>query len=238
MSTMASSGQSSLTPDQIARSHETKGPALVAGSSFFIFACTVAVGLRLAARVNRRMKLGPDDWLSAIALLFLILYAVTTILAVRYGLGKHIWVTNPAVAYKVIEIGLYNAVIYLAVNWLIKLSILAFYKRVFTLNIAWFRYSVYSCLTFTTGWFIGTLFAVIFQCTPVDFFWSQYNPHLNPRPEGSCTVNSPALVISSSALNSIGDIGILVLPVIMIRQLQLPRQKRIALGLVFATGAL
>ncbi|KAI0867335.1 hypothetical protein GGS24DRAFT_515889 [Hypoxylon argillaceum] len=226
---MASPGPISLTPDQIARSQ-------IAGSSFFIFACILAVGFRLAATATRHIKFGLDDWLSVIALLFLILYAVTTILAVPYGLGKHIWTTDPAVAYKVIEIGFFNAVIYLAVNWFIKLSILAFYKRVFTLNIPWFRYSIYSCVIYTTSWFIAVLFSVIFQCTPVDFFWNQYNPHLNPRPEGSCYLNSPALVISSSALNSVGDIGILILPVIMIGQLQLPRPKRIALGLIFATG--
>ncbi|KAI1346012.1 hypothetical protein F5Y01DRAFT_322422 [Xylaria sp. FL0043] len=235
---MASTGSNSLTPDQIARSDETKGPALIAGSSFFIVACTLTVGLRLAARVSRHIKFGLDDWLSAIALLFLILYAVTTILAVSYGLGKHVWAADPTVAYKVIEIGLFNAVIYVAVNLFIKLSILAFYKRIFTLNVLWFRYSVYACFIFTTSWFIASLFAAIFQCAPVHFFWSQYDPNLIPRPKGSCYVNGPALVISSSALNSIGDIGILVLPILMVWHLQLPRSKRIALGLVFATGAL
>ncbi|KAI1299553.1 hypothetical protein F5Y03DRAFT_408721 [Xylaria venustula] len=231
---MAVPDSASLTPDQIARSHETKGPALIAGSSFFLFACTVTIGFRLAARRGRHIKLGLDDWLSTAALLFFILYATTTILAVPYGLGKHIWATDPSVAY---IIGLFNAVAYVAVNWFIKLSILAFYKRVFTLHVPWFRFSVYSCLVYTTGWFIGTLLAAVFQCTPVDFFWSQYNIHLNPRPKGSCYVNGPALVISSSALNSIGDVVILVLPIIMIVQLQLPRPKRIAVGLVFATGA-
>ncbi|KAI0190869.1 hypothetical protein F4808DRAFT_399171 [Astrocystis sublimbata] len=225
-----------LTPDQLARSHETKGPSLIAGSSFFIFVCTVSVGLRLAARVSRRMKICLDDWLSVLALLFFILYAITTILAVPYGLGKHIWATDPAVAYKVIEIGFFNAIAYLAVNWLIKLSILAFYRRVFTLNITWFRYSVYACFIYITGWFVGTLFGVIFQCAPVDFFWNQYNFALSPMPTGSCSANSSALVIGSSALNSIGDIVILGLPVIMIGQLQLPQSKKVALALVFATG--
>jgi len=65
---MAAPGAPALTPDQIARLHEDRGPALVAASSFFIAACTVTVALRFAARYSRRMEFGLDDWLSVAAL--------------------------------------------------------------------------------------------------------------------------------------------------------------------------
>jgi len=55
---------------------------------------------------------------------------------------------------------------------------------------------------------------------------------------GVCAVDNPALVISSSALNTVGDILIFALPIFMLWQLQLKNSHKYALILVFATGVL
>lgn len=73
---------------------------------------------------------------------------------------------------------------------------------------------------------------------PPAFFWEQYNPALDPPPKGSCgAVNAP-LVISTSALNTGGDILVFALPWAMLSRLQLNRANKISLFGVFATGAL
>jgi len=56
---------------------EDKGATLVAVSSLFIAVCTVAVGLRFAARASRKMKFDLDDWMSAVTLVSL--YPRTTL---------------------------------------------------------------------------------------------------------------------------------------------------------------
>ncbi|KAL1863910.1 hypothetical protein Daus18300_008059 [Diaporthe australafricana] len=117
------------------------------------------------------------------------------------------------------------------------MSILAFYKRIFTLNIRWFKYCIYAMALYTTGWSVGTLFAVIFQCVPPSLFWTQYNPALSPQPTGFCGVEYPAFVVASSALNSVADVFIFALPLAMLWKLQLRRSQKFGLTFLFATGA-
>ncbi|RYP46258.1 hypothetical protein DL768_007525 [Monosporascus sp. mg162] len=139
----------------------------------------------------------------------------------KYGLDD--WLSIGALLFHMI--GYFNALIYIAVHWFIKMSILAFYRRVFTLNIAWFKYAVYGTAVYTSG------------CLPPAYFWEQYDPSLNPPPEGSCGVNNPALVISSAALNTVGDVVVFALPLAMLWQLNLRQSHKIALIALFTTGA-
>ncbi|KAI1337121.1 hypothetical protein F5Y15DRAFT_426036 [Xylariaceae sp. FL0016] len=233
---MASS--SSLTAEQLAMVNEDQGPTVIGVAWFFIAVCTIAVVLRFAARLNRRLPIGLDDYLSLGALVLVIVYCVTCIISVPYGMGKHAWATDATKAWKIIRVGLFNALIYFAAHWFIKMSILAFYKRVFTLRITWFKYSVYATGIYTTGWFIASFFAALFQCFPPALFWEQYNISLKSPPSGTCGVKNADLVISSSALNSVGDVVIFALPIAMLWQLQLKKAHKLALILVFATGAL
>lgn len=73
---------------------------------------------------------------------------------------------------------------------------------------------------------------------PPAFFWEQYNPALDPPPKGSCDAENAPLVISTSALNTAGDIFVFALPLAVLSRLQLNRAKKISLFGVFATGAL
>ena len=73
---------------------------------------------------------------------------------------------------------------------------------------------------------------------PPAFFWEQYNPALDPPPKGSCNAENAPLVISTSALNTAGDILVFALPLAVLSRLQLNRAKKISLCGVFATGAL
>ncbi|KAI1476337.1 hypothetical protein F4774DRAFT_412971 [Daldinia eschscholtzii] len=227
-----------LTPEQIAQIDEDEGPVVVAVSAFFIAISTATIVLRFLARLARRMKLGLDDWLSFGGLIFVVLYCTTCIISVPYGMGRHIWAADRTQAWKIIQVGLYNAFVYIFVHWFIKMSILAFYTRVFTLNVRWFKSAVYIIILYTTGWAIGAFFATLFQCSPPALFWEQYNPALNPRPKGSCHVHNASLVISSSALNTAGDIMVFALPIAILFRLQLKRTQKVGLVLLFATGAL
>ncbi|KAJ4393002.1 hypothetical protein N0V93_002206 [Gnomoniopsis smithogilvyi] len=178
-----------------------------------------------------------DDWLSLGGLIFVVIFGVVSIITVPYGIGKHSWAVEPTNVWKIMRTGFFQAADYIIVHWFIKMSILLFYKRVFTLNIRWFKYSVYTLAAYTTGWFISCLIAVIFQCVPPSRFWTQYDIELTTPPTGFCGVKYPPFVIASSALNSVGDVVIFTLPIAMLWKLQLKRLQKFALFLVFATGA-
>jgi len=78
---------------------------------------------------------------------------------------------------------------------------------------------------------IAFVIVTIFQCTPVDYFWNR------KIPGGHC-VNTPAYWYGNAAWNTIFDIVVLVLPIPVIRSLQMGRNQKIAVLGVFGLGAL
>ncbi|KAF4121950.1 hypothetical protein GMORB2_1790 [Geosmithia morbida] len=226
-----------LTPGQISRMDEDRSVSVIAVGTLFIVLCTVAIGLRFYARYNRRLGIELDDWSALAALLFVILYCVSCVIALPFGMGKHVWAVDPTRIWRILQIGLFNALIYFTTHFFIKLSILAFYKRIFTLRILWFRWCLIAIAIYNGGWFISSFFAALFQCYPPQYFWEQQNPALAPPPAGTCGAHNAPLVISTSALNTFGDILIFALPLAMLSKIQLNRANKLSLLGVFATGA-
>ncbi|KAI0146230.1 hypothetical protein GGR57DRAFT_290012 [Xylariaceae sp. FL1272] len=227
-----------LTPYQQATLHQDRGPTVIAVVSFFIGLTTIAVALRLASRLTRRVKLGPDDWFACAGLIFTHGYIVTVILAVQRGQGKHVWAVDPAGSWKVLQVGYINSIINPLARGSIKLSLLFLYRRVFTMNITWFRYTWWALLFYSVSHDTAGLFGGAFQCTPASYFWQRVNPALNPPAKGFCTVNTAALVTASSSLTIVGEVALFIVPLIMLLQLQLRRRQKIGLMLVFGSGAL
>ena len=83
-------------------------------------------------------------------------------------------------------------------------------------------------------WFFVTFFMVLFECTPVPYFWERV---IDPRARGHC-MNSLALFEATAAVNSALDIAILCLPVKMVWGLQMSVGKRVQLTITFLLGAL
>ena len=61
------------------------------------------------------------------------------------------------------QIAYFNALIYFTTHFFLKISILLFYKRIFTLNVKWFKWCVYAMTFYTVGWWIGCFFAAMLQ---------------------------------------------------------------------------
>jgi len=68
-------------------------------------------------------------------------------------------------------------------------------------------------------------------CLPVPYFWDR------TVPGGHC-INLLAFWYSNAAFNIITDIIVLVIPISVLRSLQLPRRQKYGLLLVFALGGL
>lgn len=111
---------------------------------------------------------------------------------------------------------------------LIKLSVLLFYRRIFTAPS--FRIPVWVAGSLVTAWGISFFFANLFQCTPVSGAWEINKPR-------HC-VNSKHLVNAYQGLNIMTDVMILTMPWPMIWGLQLPRRRKAQVGGIFLLGAL
>ena len=74
-------------------------------------------------------------------------------------------------------------------------------------------------------------FGTIFICTPVAYFWDR------TIAKGHC-VNLLAFWFSNASFNIVTDLMICVLPVPVLRSLQLPRKQKVMLIAVFVVGGL
>lgn len=110
---------------------------------------------------------------------------------------------------------------------LTKGSMLLQYRRIFptkAFQIAnWITMAVVICYT------IWTVFSSIFACIPVRAFWT--------KEKASC-INQFAMWFTNAAINILTDFAIILLPIPVIRGLNLGKRQKIGLISIFAVGGL
>ncbi len=85
-------------------------------------------------------------------------------------------------------------------------------------------------MTFSICYF----FIIIFQCSPVVYFWTQYTGG-----SGKC-INIKVIEISSymhSALSAIVDWTMGILPIFLVRDLQMTIRTKVVVAMILALGA-
>ena len=147
---------------------------------------------------------------------------------IHYGLGLHAF---RAGTHNILRIGkafYVFDILYGPVCFTTKMSVLLLYRRIFTLpNRAW-RISFWTITGLFIGWSIANLFKDVFQAVPIRAAWGELVP--------AKWINSIQAFFIMGLINAILTIAIIILPMPLIRQMQLPRGKRIGLCLIFALG--
>jgi hypothetical protein len=115
---------------------------------------------------------------------------------------------------------------YVLVLALIKVSLVFFYLEIFRTR--QFRLSAYAVLMYIIINSLVIFFLTVFSCTPLPAFW-------NRDIDGKC-LDVQALAYANSASAIVQDIILLILPLASIRNLQMKRYRKIAVGLMFSIG--
>ncbi|KAK3984420.1 hypothetical protein QBC44DRAFT_375184 [Cladorrhinum sp. PSN332] len=174
-----------------------------------------------------------DDWYMIANAILLIGIMACTILIYHNKYGRDIWTLNKR-QIKNILILLYNLEIYYTlINMLTKLSILGFYLRFFPFIVfPGLRTAIYITIAVTTASGISFTMSIVFQCTPINFFWSRFDdlPSI-----GSC-ININAYAWTVAIFNFALDLWLLALPMPELFKLSLPLRKKIVVCLMFAVG--
>lgn len=179
-----------------------------------------------------KIDLGADDWLilttmvSAAPNTFIIIYGT-----IANGLGKDIWTLTSEQITNVLRYFYILAILYFLQTALVKLSIVAFYMRIFPSRET--RRLLWGTIIFTSLWGAAFIIAAIFQCWPIRAFWTLWDG----MHEGRC-VDPNALAWSNAAVNIALDLWILGIPLWELRRLQLHWKKKVGVGLMFCVGAL
>jgi hypothetical protein len=117
---------------------------------------------------------------------------------------------------------------YVIVLGLIKVSLVLFYLEIF--NMPSFKILAYIFLACIVVNSTVIFFLTIFICSPIDSFWDR-------NKKGKC-MDLQGIAYANSACAIAQDITLMVLPLLFISRLQMQRRRKIAVGIMFAIGAL
>ncbi|KAJ4152980.1 hypothetical protein LMH87_009495 [Akanthomyces muscarius] len=205
----------------------SRGVHMIVIVSVLVFLATLAVVMRLLARKKLRMKLGSDDYLCVVALVCLWGMMVELALWCTIGgNGSHIWDLDTATKLNFGKIFLSNQFTYFILCPALRLSIVCFYRRLFTTR-------TFQRVSTAIMWIIGLWGAAIFlvcalQCRPLAGYWDK-------SIKAQC-IDGNQFFIVNQIFNVIMDFVLLALPLPIILRLNRSWADRFALAGVFALG--
>ncbi|KAI1453267.1 hypothetical protein F4805DRAFT_478631 [Annulohypoxylon moriforme] len=201
---------------------------------FFPAIALIVVGLRIYGRVRSR-QFGWDDALVCIAMMFSIAETACSYMAMRTAfLGVHVY-DIPMTAD--ISLGMYwnyiIQIIYNPILALVKCSVLTFLLRIGGQRRK-IRYSIHALNVFNIGLMIAIFVTVIFQCSPISYFWKRIT---NPTLQGGC-IDTGIFYVTTAALTIFTDILVLALPFWIFMGLKMAPKVKFAIMVVFLLGAI
>lgn len=119
----------------------------------------------------------------------------------------------------------------------IKLSLLFYYRQLFLIHQRVLKYTIWALLFYVVAWGIGTTFTMIFKCTPISYNWTAGAAFygLSPGKKGKCQPELAHLA-APTILNTVSDVALIVLPAVVLMQLQMSTQRKLGLIALFSVG--
>lgn len=149
----------------------------------------------------------------------------------KHGLGKDVWTIPPEQLTSFVEFFYVMEVLYFAEVCLIKLSLTLFYLNIFPGK--GIRRLLWGTAIFNIVYGLVFVITAIFQCTPVNYYWTQYFG----SDTGHC-VNINAFGWVNAAISIAVDVWMIAIPLNQVRKLKLHWNKKIGVIIMFLTGTL
>ncbi|KAJ6086231.1 hypothetical protein N7486_010512 [Penicillium sp. IBT 16267x] len=204
--------------------NENRAPEILASGAVCLVAAVIVVAMRFISRRMTRASLGLDDLLTFIALGFYIAFSVFFLLTTRFGMGKHIIYISSA-KWLTLSITIAEA-LYCFTMMSTKAAILMFYRRIFPQKR--FHVLVWVLLVVVISYNLASMFATVMQCMPVEHQW-------DPSVPATCIAYF-SVVIYSGVTTVVTDFIILGMPIPLIYTLQVSKDKKRGLMVVFSWG--
>ncbi|RDW76510.1 uncharacterized protein DSM5745_06502 [Aspergillus mulundensis] len=196
----------------------------------FSFLTVLGVSVRLWHNVLRHGFSVADSFI-LMAFLLAVGQIVAIALMVRGGMGKDLWAVDPNNINNVLMIFLVFSCFYVSVLTFTKLSFLMFFRQIFVSETFHRLTIALGVASICQG--VGFVPAVIFQCTPVSYAWTNWDgEHV-----GKCT-NFNATVWAMAGSNTLLDILIIALPIPWLVRLSLDMRKKLQMVVLFSMGFL
>ncbi|KAM0224840.1 hypothetical protein ACHAQD_001635 [Fusarium lateritium] len=188
----------------------------------------IVVSLRIFTRkVVVKSVLGIDDYLCIAGMCFSFIFLGICLTLLNLGAGNHMW-DIPAEKYipKFWQTSIGATLTYAAAISFAKLSVLTFYLRISPDK--WVRRAVHILITLVCAYMLVYTMLAVFRCRPIASGW-------NLTIEGKCIPLS-VLIIFLLVCSVTVDVFVLLLPIRIVRPLQIPYRQKLGLTVLFATG--
>ena len=187
---------------------------------------------RLAYRILVVGNIGADDWLCVAALLVGVPSSAMLVQGLAAnGLGRDVWTLPTANIYLFIEFFYIIEILYFSDVALLKLTLLFFYLRIFPSQGV--RRVFWGTIAFVTVYGIIFVFMGIFQCTPISYYWTNWDGEHT----GHC-LNVNSIGWANASISIALDFWMLAIPLWQLRSLRLHWKKKISVALMFVVGTL
>ncbi|KAF4626878.1 hypothetical protein G7Y89_g11280 [Cudoniella acicularis] len=212
---------------------ESRAPALVAICILMIVLTVPSVATRFFVRLRISKNPGLDDWIGLLGAVFTLAFTIYAIVVFSLpGNGPHIW-NVPLSVYmdpnsKYFLRMLFTQILYPVCAYIIKLSLLIFYARVFvTPGLSKAKLFIYG------GAVVMTLVYTVLIVLTIAF--CARNPSLID-PNGSCYAKGGQVNWALSGVNIFSDFYTLAIPLFVLSGLQMSMKKKWAVGGIFLIG--
>ncbi|KAJ5199718.1 hypothetical protein N7491_009484 [Penicillium cf. griseofulvum] len=215
---------------------ETRDKPAIVGIIFMICFTGLLMIVRLYARGFIVKKIGLDDALAVVTLIFYIAFVVLSIVLINLGSGRHIeyiqYVLSPDTVRDTEVLDFVAHIIYTTALFLCRLSGLAFYYRLSARSTK-LHLSIIIAAPLLLAAYLPQIFLLIFHCKPVTGLWP-YEWQVEPK---TYICLSWGLVYSvNSGLSLACDLLMFAIPAALIKGLHVSLKKKIKLSIVMFPG--
>ncbi|KAI8316856.1 hypothetical protein K4K61_000140 [Colletotrichum sp. SAR11_59] len=207
--------------------HESQTTKMLAILVTVYVTALIAIGLRLIAKSFAKIW-STDDALIVAAIVIAIAPFSLVIIMATMGFGTHLYDLQSGQLTKILQLLYAAEIVYVFVLLFAKLSLVTFYFRIFT--VPRFRMAAYSLIAFLVLGQVIIGFLTIFSCHPIELFWNK-----DIHTGGCLDINQ--LAYANSALAILQDLIILALPIAMLPGLQMNKNKKISVAVIFLLGS-
>ncbi|KAI0400731.1 hypothetical protein F4802DRAFT_609916 [Xylaria palmicola] len=179
------------------------------------------------------MKLAPgwDDYLLTAGVVLGAVLNFVCYPMVQHGMGRDFWTLAFPDINITLELLYVAEIFYFPSEMFTQLSILAFYRRVFTKTSNVIQKGSIVLMVFVVLFGIANTLVIILQCTPVDFFWTGWSGEFT----GTC-IDINLFSWARAAIEIAVDIAIISLPLRDIIRLQLGWKMKAQILVMFSLG--
>ncbi|KUI57687.1 hypothetical protein VP1G_05001 [Cytospora mali] len=206
-------------------------PGLVAAAAVCLTLTAIFVAIRIftKAYVIRAVKV--EDYALLVAFLGLAAFVGVIVTSGVHGQGRHLWNVSIAGVMSVANFSNISEILYGPTMFAAKFSVLKQTERIFCEArhdsvYWWIQAMIWANALFDLSIFI----AFVCACIPREKLWNTTMP-------GTC-ISTNSSIIATSIINIVSDWSTLILPLVVIRRLQMDLRRKIGVMAIFAVGLL